>query len=36
MDDHIGKIQAGYDCDLAVLNDDYSVRQTFCKGKPML
>ena len=36
LDDHIGKIQAGYDCDLAVLNDDYSVRQTFCKGKPML
>ena len=36
VDDHIGKIQAGYDCDLAVLNDDYSVRQTFCKGKPML
>lgn len=36
MDDHIGKIQAVYDCDLAVLNDDYSVRQTFCKGKPML
>lgn len=36
LDDHIGRIAAGYDADLAVLNDDYTVRQTFCKGLPTL
>ena len=32
LDDHLGKICSGYDADLVVLNDDYTVRQTFCKG----
>ncbi|MBR2675540.1 MAG: N-acetylglucosamine-6-phosphate deacetylase [Solobacterium sp.] len=36
VDDHLGKICAGYDADLVVLNDDYSVRQTFCKGIPQI
>ena len=36
LQDHLGKIQTGYDCDLAVLNDDYSVAETFCKGIPQL
>ena len=33
MDDHIGKICTGYDADLVVLNDNYSVEETYCKGK---
>ena len=36
LDNHLGKICAGYDADLVVLNDDYSVRQTFCKGIPQI
>ena len=36
MDDHIGRICAGCDADLVVLNDDYSVRQTYCKGSAAL
>jgi N-acetylglucosamine-6-phosphate deacetylase len=32
LDDHIGKICAGYDADLVVLNEDYSVKETYCKG----
>jgi N-acetylglucosamine-6-phosphate deacetylase len=36
MDDHLGKIQTGYDCDLAILNDDYTVAQTYVKGEPQL
>ena len=36
IDDHIGKICAGYDADLAVLDDDYSVVQTYVKGKAQL
>lgn len=36
IDDHKGKIKAGYDADLVVLNDDYSVRQTYCEGVPQL
>lgn len=36
LDDHIGRIVAGYDADLVVLNDDYSVEQTFVKGKTQL
>ena len=36
MDDHIGRICAGYDADLAVLDDDYSVVQTYVKGKAQL
>ena len=34
--DHLGRIAAGYDADLAVLEDDYSVAETFCKGIPQL
>ncbi|MEG0239819.1 MAG: N-acetylglucosamine-6-phosphate deacetylase [Anaerorhabdus sp.] len=33
IDDRKGKIGAGYDADLVVLNDDYSVVQTYCRGK---
>ena len=36
MDDRIGRIRTGYDADIVVLNDDYTVRQTFCKGIPQL
>lgn len=36
IDDHKGKICAGYDADMVVLADDYSVVQTFCGGKAML
>lgn len=36
MDDHIGRICAGFDADLVVLNDDYTVRQTYCKGRAAL
>ena len=32
MDDHKGKISYGYDADIVVLNDDYSVVQTYCSG----
>ena len=32
MDDHLGKIVAGYDADLVMLGDDYSVVETYCKG----
>ncbi len=35
-DSHIGSIKAGYDADLVVLNDDYSIAETFCKGIPQL
>ena len=34
LNDHIGKIDAAYDADLVVLNDDYSVEETYCKGVP--
>ncbi|NCB33427.1 MAG: N-acetylglucosamine-6-phosphate deacetylase [Erysipelotrichia bacterium] len=33
LNDHIGRISVGYDADIAVLNNDYSVEETFCKGK---
>lgn len=33
VDDRKGKICAGYDADLVVLDRDYSVIQTYCKGK---
>ena len=33
MDDTIGKIETGYDADLAILNDDYSLAEVYCKGK---
>ncbi len=36
VDDRKGKLCAGYDADLVVLSDDYSVRQTYCRGKAML
>lgn len=36
LDDHIGKICTGYDADLVVLNDDYSVVQTYVKGLAQL
>ncbi len=33
IDDHKGKLMAGYDADIVVLNDDYSVEMTYTKGK---
>ena len=36
IDDHKGKICAGYDADMVVLADDYSVVETYCGGKAML
>lgn len=33
VDDRKGKLVAGYDADMVVLNDDYSVEMTYCKGK---
>lgn len=36
LDDHIGRICSGYDADIVVLDDDYSVIQTFVKGKTQL
>lgn len=36
MDDRIGLIETGHDADIAVLNDDYSVHQVYCKGIPQL
>ena len=36
LDDHLGMICAGYDADLVVLADDYSVKQTYVKGNPQL
>ncbi len=36
MDHQIGRIITGYDADMVVLDDDYSVIQTFCKGMPQL
>ncbi len=32
VDDHKGKLVAGYDADIVVLNDDYSVEMTYIKG----
>ena len=32
VDDRKGKLVAGYDADIVVLNDDYSVKQTYTKG----
>ena len=32
MDDHKGYLRTGYDADIVVLNDDYSVEQTYCMG----
>lgn len=36
VDDHKGKLNAGYDADIVVLEDDYTVAQTYCKGIAML
>ncbi|MCR5067927.1 MAG: N-acetylglucosamine-6-phosphate deacetylase [Erysipelotrichaceae bacterium] len=33
MADHKGRLRAGYDADIVVLNDDYSVEATYCLGK---
>ncbi|MDO5539388.1 MAG: N-acetylglucosamine-6-phosphate deacetylase [Eubacteriales bacterium] len=33
VDDRKGKICAGYDADLVVLEDDYSVQATYCRGR---
>ena len=33
IDDRKGKLVAGYDADVVVLNDDYSVEMTYVKGK---
>ncbi|MBO7677561.1 MAG: N-acetylglucosamine-6-phosphate deacetylase [Erysipelotrichaceae bacterium] len=36
MDDHKGRIKVGFDADIVVLDDDYSVVQTYCKGNEQL
>lgn len=36
VDDRKGKLVAGYDADIVVLEDDYQVAQTYCKGTAML
>lgn len=36
VDDHKGKIVAGYDADLAILDDEYKVVQTYVLGKEMI
>lgn len=36
VDDRKGKLTAGYDADIVVLEDDYAVAQTYCKGITML
>ena len=36
VDDHKGAIGVGYDGDLVVLDKDYEVVQTYCKGKEMI
>ena len=36
VDDRKGKLNAVYDADIVVLEDDYTVAQTYCKGIAML
>lgn len=36
IDDRKGAIQVGFDADMVVLDRDYKVLQTYCKGKGML
>lgn len=36
VDDRKGKLAAGYDADIVVLEDNYDVAQTYCKGTAML
>lgn len=35
-DDRKGRLAAGYDADIVVLEDNYDVIQTYCRGKAML
>ena len=35
-DNRKGKIVTGYDADLVILEDNYDVTQTYCKGTPMI
>lgn len=35
VDDRKGKLEAGYDADIVVLEDDYRVKETYCRGKKM-
>lgn len=34
LSDHLGRLAVGCDADIVVLADDYSVKETFCKGVP--
>lgn len=36
VDERKGRLAAGHDADLVVLEDNYDVRQTYCRGKAML
>ena len=36
VDDRKGKLVAGYDADFVVLEDNYDVAQTYCRGTAML
>ncbi|MCI9146654.1 MAG: N-acetylglucosamine-6-phosphate deacetylase [Hungatella sp.] len=36
VDDRKGRLTAGYDADIVVLEDNYDVSQTYCRGKKML
>lgn len=36
VDDRKGKLAAGYDADITVLDRDYNVLQTWCRGRAML
>lgn len=36
VDDRKGRLAAGYDADVVVLEDDYEVKQTYCRGVAML
>lgn len=36
MDNHIGSLKVGYDADIVILEDDYSIVETYCKGKPQI
>ena len=36
MDDHKGRIKVGFDADIVVLDNEYSVVQTYCKGVEQL
>lgn len=36
VDDRKGRLSAGYDADIVVLEDNYDVLQTYCRGREML